>query len=188
MESDDVRAPRGWLRAAAAGLSFRPMSDADLSFLSMLYGTTRAAELAVTGWSDAQKAAFVQFQFDAQHAHYQKHYTGAEFLVIERGGAAIGRGGAAIEQGGAAIGRLYFARWASEHRIVDIALLPEHCGHGLGGALLRDLLDEAAIVGKAVTIHVEKFNPAMTLYRRLGFVAAGEEGAYDLMRWEKAAA
>ena len=156
-------------RAAAAGLTFRAITDADLPFLARLYASTRAQELAVTDWSDAQKTAFLQSQFDAQHAHYSKHYQGTDFLVIERDGAAIGR--------------LYLARWSAEHRIVDIAFLPQHCGRGLGTALLSDLLDEAARAGKAVTIHVEKFNPAMTLYRRLGFVAAHEEGAYDLMRW-----
>ena len=81
---------------------------------------------------------------------------------------------------GKPIGRLYLARWRTEHRIVD----PAHRGTGLGTALLHDLLDAAA-AGKAVSIHVEKFNPAMSLYPRLGFVAAGEEGAYDLMRGGK---
>jgi GNAT superfamily N-acetyltransferase len=165
----DNAAPFGWSRAAAAGLTFRPIADADLPFLERLYGSTRVDELALTDWSGAQKAAFIAMQFKAQHAHYQKHYVGSEFLVIERAGEALGR--------------LYLARWKSEHRIVDIALLPAHRGSGLGTALLTDLLDEAAAVGKAVTIHVEKFNPAMSLYRRLGFIAAGEEGAYDLMRW-----
>ena len=160
----------GWARAATAGLRFRPITDADLPFLARVYASIREQELAAINWSDAQKAAFLQHQFDAQHAHYQKYYQGSDFLLIERGGEAVGR--------------LYVARWASEHRIVDIALLPQHRGAGLGGALLRDLLDEAAAAGKAVTIHVEKFNPALTLYRRLGFVAAGEEGVYDLMRWE----
>ncbi len=167
--SDDAP-PFGWSRAAAAGLTFRPITDADLPFLARLYGSTRVDELALTDWSDAQKAAFISMQFSAQHAHYQKHYVGSDFFVIERGGEPIGR--------------LYLARWKAEHRIVDIALLPAYRGTGLGTALLTDLLDEAAAVGKAVTIHVEKFNPAMSLYRRLGFVAAGEEGAYDLMRWE----
>jgi GNAT superfamily N-acetyltransferase len=163
--------PFGWSRAAQAGLSFRPIADADLPFLARLYASTRLEELAVTDWSDAQKASFLQSQFDAQHAHYQKHYTGSDFFVID--------------QAGQAIGRLYLARWKSEHRIVDIALLPEHRGRGVGSALLRDLLDEAAGAAKAVTIHVEKFNPAMSLYLRLGFVAAREEGAYQLMRWER---
>jgi GNAT superfamily N-acetyltransferase len=162
-------APFGWVRAAAAGLTFRPITDADLPFLARVYASTRMEELAVTDWSDAQKAAFLQSQFDAQHFHYQKHFVGSDFLIVERAGTPVGR--------------LYLARWTSEHRIVDISLLPEHRGGGIGSALLRDLLDEAARAGKAVTIHVEKFNPAMNLYRRLGFVAAGEEGAYDLMRW-----
>jgi ribosomal protein S18 acetylase RimI-like enzyme len=159
-----------WPRSAAAGFTFRPITEADLPFLARLYASTRMEELAVTDWPDAQKAAFLQSQFDAQHAHYQKYYAGSDFFVIE--------------QAGTAIGRLYLARWKAEHRIVDIALLPEFRRGGLGTALLSDLLDEAAAAGKAVTIHVEKFNPAMSLYRRLGFVAAGEEGAYDLMRWQ----
>ena len=162
--------PFGWARAAQAGLTFRPIADADLPFLARLYASTRMEELAVTGWSDVQKTSFLQSQFNAQHAHYQKHFTGSDFFVIE--------------QGAQAVGRLYLARWKSEHRIVDIALIPAHRGRGLGTAILSDLLDEAAAVGKAVSIHVEKFNPAMSLYRRLGFVAAGEEGAYDLMRRE----
>jgi ribosomal protein S18 acetylase RimI-like enzyme len=169
MDRDEKASPHSiWPRAAAAGLTFRPITDADLPFLAQLYASTRMEELAVTDWSDAQKAAFLQMQFDAQHAHYQKHYTGSDFLVIERDGGAVGR--------------LYLARWSAEHRIVDIAFLPAHRGRGLGTALITDLLDEAAAAAKAVTIHVEKFNPAMSLYRRLGFVAAGEEGAYDLMR------
>src|SRR5689334_14023274 len=151
----------GWRRAAQAGLTFRPITQADLPFLSRLYASTRTEELAVTPWSEAQKAAFLAQQFEAQHAHYQTYYADSDFLVTERARQVIGR--------------LYLARWEREHRIVDIAFLPEHRRKGLGEALLRDLLDEAAQAGKAVSIHVEKFNPAMGLYRRLGFVAAGEQ-------------
>jgi hypothetical protein len=34
-----------------------------------------------------------------------------------------------------------------------------------------------------VSIHVEKFNPAQNLYRRLGFREAGEDGPYWRMEW-----
>jgi hypothetical protein len=50
-------------------------------------------------------------------------------------------------------------------------------------ALLRDLMDEAAAAGEAVSIHVEKYNPAMRLYNRLGFAVDEDKGVYDLMRW-----
>ena len=116
-----------------------------------------------------QKAAFLAMQFQAQHAHYQQHYPTADWLVTMRGGEDVGR--------------LYLDRWPSEHCVIDIALLPEYRGSGLGGALMRDLLDEAAAAGKAMSIHVEKYNPAMRLYRRLGFVTEEDKGVYDLMRW-----
>jgi L-amino acid N-acyltransferase YncA len=66
-------------------------------------------------------------------------------------------------------------------------LPPKRCngdrGRGFGTALFRDLMDEAAAVGKAVSIHVEKFNPAMRFYRRLGFTSVEDKGVYDLMHW-----
>ena len=164
----------GWTRAAGAGLTFRPIANADLPFLARVYASTRAEELAiVTSMTSAQKAAFLDAQFHLQHAHYQKYYPEADWLVTMRAGEDIGR--------------LYIERWPSQHRIIDIAFLPIHRGKGAGEALLRDLLDEAAACGKDVSIHVEKHNPAMRLYRRLGFVTEEDKGVYDLMRWRAAA-
>jgi ribosomal protein S18 acetylase RimI-like enzyme len=161
--------PFGWARAAGVGLSFRPIRDSDLPFLARLYASTRAEELAAAPWTDAQKAAFLDMQFRAQHAHYQQYYPKADWLMTMRDGEDIGR--------------LYIERWPSQHCIIDIAFMPEHRGKGLGAALLRDLMDEAAASGKAVSIHVEKFNPAMRLYRRLGFETVEDKGVYDLMHW-----
>jgi ribosomal protein S18 acetylase RimI-like enzyme len=164
--------PLGWARAAAAGLSFRRITEADLPFLARVYASTRADELAaVTTMTEAQKAAFLDQQFRGQHAHYQKYYPQADWLVTMRGGEDIGR--------------LYIERWPSQHRIIDIAFLPAHRGTGAGEALLRDLMDEAAAAGKDVSIHVEKQNPAMRLYRRLGFEVEEDKGVYDLMRWKR---
>ncbi|MDB5581721.1 MAG: family N-acetyltransferase [Bradyrhizobium sp.] len=164
--------PFGWARAVNIGLTFRPIADVDLPFLARLYASTRAEELAATPWTDEQKAAFLDMQFRAQHSHYQQYYPKADWLVTMRDGEDVGR--------------LYIERWTKEHCIIDIAFLPEHRGKGLGAALMRDLMDEAAAAGKAVSIHVEKFNPAMRLYRRLGFTTEEDKGVYDLMRWRAA--
>ena len=158
-----------WRRASEAGLKFRPVADSDLPFLAQVYASTRAEEIAVVPWSAQQKAAFLDMQFRAQHSHYQQHYPAAERLVILR----------RAEQ----LGRLYLDRGEREHSIIDIALLPDYRRRGYGTALLQDLLDEAAAAGKAVEIYVEKFNPALRLYRRLGFVPVEEQGVYDRMRW-----
>jgi ribosomal protein S18 acetylase RimI-like enzyme len=149
--------------------SLRPITPEDDSFLRRLFASTRAEELAITGWNDEQKAAFCRMQFDAQSAHYQKHYADASLDVIERDGAAAGR--------------LLVWRSEKEILIVDIALLPEHRGAGIGSKLLRELQDEAKAASKSLTIHVERFNPALRLYQRLGFEQIEDKGVYLLMRW-----
>jgi ribosomal protein S18 acetylase RimI-like enzyme len=152
------------------GLTFRPIRPEDHDFLRRLYASTREEELAtVADWTAEQKEAFLRQQFEAQHHHYQKYYPEASFdLVLE---------------GGEPVGRLYVARWSREIRLVDIALVPAARGRGLGTALLRDLLAEGEREGKAVSIHVERFNPALRLYRRLGFREIEEKGPYFLMEW-----
>jgi ribosomal protein S18 acetylase RimI-like enzyme len=148
-------------------LSFRPIHEEDLAFLARLYATTRAEEMAMVPWTEEQKASFLQMQFDAQHTHYQNHCPDAEFSMVLMDGEPIGR--------------LYLDRREDEHRVVDIALLPEHRGQGLGRALMEDVLAEARAAQKVVRIHVERNNPALRLYDRLGFKEIGDTGVYLLM-------
>lgn len=151
-------------------VEFRPITEADESFLRELYASTRADEMAQVPWSDEQKEEFLGFQFDAQHKYYQEQFPDAEFLVIEKVGVPIGR--------------LYIDRRDDEHRLIDIALLSEHRGSGVGGEIMADILAEASEAGKLVRIHVERNNPAMRLYERLGFEKIEEQGVYYLMEWK----
>jgi GNAT superfamily N-acetyltransferase len=158
------------LRAAAGlGVSYRVSTDADVALLAAIYASTRLEEVASTGWTEEMQQQFLAHQADAQHRHYQRHYPDAEWLVIERGGEAIGR--------------LYLEQWSNEIRLIDIALLPHARGGGIGGAILADLMDMSRAAGKALSIHVERNNPAMRLYLRLGFARIDEHGIYDLMEW-----
>lgn len=144
-----------------------------MEFLLRLYATTRAEEMAmVTDWTEEQKEWFVRMQFQAQHAWYQEHYGDATFDLILIDGAPAGR--------------LYVHRRGNEIRLVDVSLVPELRGRGIGEALLRELMAEAETAGKPLTIHVEKYNPAMRLYLRLGFKPIEDRGPYDLMEWRPA--
>ena len=157
-------------RARKLGLSLRPIGPADEPFLYRVYAGTREEELAqIIDWDEAQKAAFLRMQFDAQHKYYREQFRSARFDVIVHKDSDIGR--------------FYVDRRDDEIRVIDIALLPERRGGGLGGALMADLLDEAAGAGTKVTIHVERNNPAMHLYQRLGFASVEEQGFYELMEW-----
>jgi len=62
-------------------------------------------------------------------------------------------------------------------------VLPEHRGQGVGSVLLRRILDEAGQLGKPVTIFVESFSPSVSLFARLGFEKAQENGFQLLMKW-----
>jgi ribosomal protein S18 acetylase RimI-like enzyme len=141
----------------------------DEPFLQELYASTRVDELAQVSWTDEQKGAFCRMQFAAQHRHYQEHYAGARWDVIELAGVPIGR--------------LYVARWADEIRIIDIALLSEYRGRGIGSTLIKQVLADGEAAGKPVSIHVEQFNPALGLYQRLGFEVVEERGPYFFLRW-----
>jgi GNAT superfamily N-acetyltransferase len=146
-----------------------------MPFLLRLYRSIREDELAmIVDWTDEQKDWFILMQFNGQHTWYQEHYVGASFdLVLVDGVPA---------------GRLYVHRREAEIRLVDISFLPEFRNQGLGTRLLRGLFAEAEAAGMPLTIHVEKFNPAMRLYQRLGFTCIGETGPYDLMEWKPASA
>jgi ribosomal protein S18 acetylase RimI-like enzyme len=148
----------------------RPIRPEDESFLASLYASTRAEELALTNWSDEQKAMFCRMQFNAQTADYQRNYPDASFQIIERNGVAAGR--------------LLVLRSDEKIHVIDIALLPEHRGAGIGTKFLRDLQNEAGDAGKPLSIHVERFNPARRLYDRLGFQQVEEKGVYFLMEWK----
>jgi ribosomal protein S18 acetylase RimI-like enzyme len=159
----------GFEAAARLGLTCRPMTDDDLPFLFGLYASTRSEEVAGAGWPPETQIAFLRQQFDAQHHHYTTYYPNADWWVVEHAGAAIGR--------------FYVEEWPSQFRIIDIALSPGAQGNGFGSALINDLFARARGIGKKVSIHVEKNNPAMRLYHRLGFAKAEDKGVYDLMEW-----
>lgn len=146
------------------GLGLRPETPEDAPFLAALFASVRGPEFAGNGWPDEIRDAFLAQQFRFQLAHYARYYAGAAFLIVERQGAPVGR--------------FYLHRGATDHRIVDISLLPEARNQGLGGALLDIACAEADRLGRAVSLHVEKSNPAQRLYARRGFIRVGESGPH----------
>jgi ribosomal protein S18 acetylase RimI-like enzyme len=148
-------------------VTLRPETAADEPLSRAIYASTREGELARTPWTEEQKAAFLAMQFEAQRSHYRQVNPDGAFDVIVVDGEDAGR--------------LYVTRRPGDIRVVDIALLPAFRGRGIGGALLAELVAEAAASGRKVSIHVEHENPARRLYERLGFVVVEDKGIYLLM-------
>jgi ribosomal protein S18 acetylase RimI-like enzyme len=149
-------------------LSARRIDDVDLAFLSELYASTRADEVAATGWPEEARRQFLAQQFQFQHRYYQEHYADADFLLLSLQGRPIGR--------------LYWQGWPGAASLIDISLVPPQRGRGLGSALLGLLLAQADLDGRTVDLHVEPDNPARRLYKRLGFTVAGHAGVYLRMQ------
>lgn len=153
----------------APAIALRRIAPEDAPFLLCVYASTRAEELAPVPWTDEQKAAFLRQQFEAQHRYYLENYTDATFDVVLVDGRPAGR--------------LYVARWPQELRVIDVALLPEFRGRGTGAVLMRSLLAEAGSRGLPVRIHVERQNPALAFYERLGFRLLEDRGVYLFLEW-----
>ncbi len=151
------------------GIAYRPMMEArDLPSWRNSSASTRREEVAQTGWPAETQETFLRQQHEAQHSHYSLHFAEAEWLIVEREGEPIGR--------------LYLRDDPDRLHIIDISLMPGSRGKGIGGAIMEDVIALARNRGKAVSIHVEKYNPALRLYRRLGFEPIEDRGVYDLMR------
>ena len=149
-------------------ITLRAISEENLPFLFQVYACTRTSELAQTGWPQEQQLVFLEMQFKAQHEHYQRHYPEASFDLI------------LLDE--EPIGRLYVSEWSTQMRIVDIALLSKYRGRGIGSSLLNKLFLRAREKNIDVSIHVEKNNPAMDWYQRLGFMCVEDKAVYSLMK------
>ncbi len=150
-------------------ITLRPVTEEDRPVLFAAYASTRAAELSLLPWDDAQREAFLDLQFNAQQQHYSSYYPASEHLIILKGGEPAGR--------------LWVNRRDDEIRILDITVLPEHRGNGIGTPIIEGLMREAAQSGRPLTIYVESFNRSLGLFARLGFEKTGEHGPNYLMEW-----
>lgn len=162
-----------------AGISFKAISesnttnkkfsDTDMAFLGELYASTRWEEVLQTPWSDQQRRDFLHTQFNAQHKHYLTHYPHSDYLLIIKNSEKIGR--------------IYVDRDDSSICLIDISLLPQYRGKGIGTLLIKELILEAQNTQKKIVLHVESFNPAFQLYKKLDFVLVEDKGVHQYMEW-----
>jgi RimJ/RimL family protein N-acetyltransferase len=147
-------------------LSLSPITRSDEPFLSALYATTRAEEMALVPWNKEQKGAFLQSQFLLQHQFYKTKYPHAFFQII------------VFED--EKIGRLYVCELEDETEVIDLTILPEYRGRGFGTEIISDILRNSA---KPVRIYLESYSRSIDLFKRLGFQLHSDEGVYQLWKY-----
>lgn len=149
---------------APPAAALRPVTPADAAARAAWYASTRE-DLAALG---PAAAPLIASQHSAREAHYAATRPGAEDAIVTVDGAAVGR--------------LLLDRTADPEVVVDLVVAPAWRGHGIGTALLRDVLAGAAARGRGVALATAPGSPAGAWYARLGFVPTGQAGGYT--RWE----
>lgn len=152
------------------GVTLRPVTPEDENFLLEVYASTRADEMKLVPWDEAQREAFLRMQCQAQLNHYRQNYPDARHDIIlldER-----------------PVGRLYIDMAEEAISILDIAILPQYRGAGIGTPLIKEVMEEGARVNKPVLIYVDTNSPALPLFQRLGFFVVQDDGINTLMKWQ----
>lgn len=151
-------------------ITLRPVAAADGAFILEVYASSRADELAVVPWSEDDKRHFVESQSRAQATDYERRFPASDHCVVVVDDVPVGR--------------MWVGRSDDEIRLLDVTILPEHRGRGIGRVLVERLIEEAGASGAPLRHMVLKSNAdALRFYERLGFEVVEGSEMYVLMEW-----
>jgi ribosomal protein S18 acetylase RimI-like enzyme len=153
-------------------IQLRDEQSGDEPLLFELYASTREEELALTGWGNATRQAFLNMQFRAMRQGYRSTFPKGQFSIILADGSPVGR--------------VVIDRSPQELHVADIVVLAAHRSRGIGRRVMKDLMAEAAATGKPVRLQVLKQSRAIAFYQCLGFSRTGGTEIYDQMEWRPA--
>ncbi len=139
--------------------TMRRATDADFLFMreTKLDGLRPYVD-AMWGWNREKQEHIFQQNFDPSRC---------EIIVMD----------------GADVGFISVVESAATMFLAGIYVCATARRHGIGTAILRDLIATAVKQSKPLTLQVLKVNPARRLYERMGFVTMGETSSHFLMEW-----
>jgi ribosomal protein S18 acetylase RimI-like enzyme len=133
----------------------RTATEADREFLFTLFLELRGAELGWFDLSDPVERHLLFIQHQAQERSYRMNDVECIREVICLGARPVGT--------------VVTAESTGEVRIVDLALAQGWQGQGIGSRVMEQLMRRASLAGKPLALPVRNTNPAVRLYKRLGF-------------------
>ncbi|UKB83095.1 GNAT family N-acetyltransferase [Chryseobacterium sp. MEBOG06] len=141
-------------------LTYRQATERDLDFLFDLRTKTMVPHYEVSGLSTDRQTTM-------QRILYQ--FEKANIILLDN----------------QPIGLLKVDRTFTNIDILQLQIDPAQQGKGLGKKILTDILEEASLVGKTVSLSVLKTNKAQHLYTSLGFRIVDEDQNSYFMETEK---
>ena len=149
-------------------VTIRPVIDPeDESFLQELYSSTRD-DLRYLSADENQARQLMTMQYLAQKRSYGQQFPNASHEIILLDGKAIGR--------------MIVDRTSDAICLVDLAVLTDERGLGIGTIILDRLIEESSSRNVPIELSVLKTNRAQRLYDRLGFKIYDDDGVRLHMR------
>jgi ribosomal protein S18 acetylase RimI-like enzyme len=149
-------------------LSSRPASTEDEPFVRRLIIETLTEQLGAASWPEATRTHLLEVQYAARRQGAGGGFpAGTSRIIVVNGQDA---------------GWTLVADLAHEVRLLEIMVLGEYRGAGIGTAAINGVIGAAARSGKPVRLHVDAGNArAIALYERLGFRLVESNGILHLM-------
>jgi ribosomal protein S18 acetylase RimI-like enzyme len=136
------------------GTSLRAAAADDKAFLYHLHCASLKDYITKTWrWDEAW-----------QHRHFDEHFDPKRRQIIQLEGRDIGAIGVSERE--------------ADILIDYIALYPEYQRQGIGTDLIKAITHQGVAARKPVRLRVLRTNPAVSLYKRLGFVVEDESDTH----------
>lgn len=158
------------LMNALEQIAARTATAEDLPLLERLYASVCVHEFASLGLAAEQLQTLVCMQFQMRQQGYSVTYPNAVDSVL-------------CFADGVGIGRMLVDSSEGSLRVIDLAVLPEFRNIRIGAWALHTVQIQAAQQNLPVRLRVMKNNPALRLYKRQGFVVAGQDELSFEMEW-----
>jgi len=152
---------------ATPQITLRRAAPADEVFLQRLF---RETHTSVRDLPEPLRGALAAMQYRARALSYASAYPQSEDWILCLDPATP-------------IGRQLIAHHAGSLYLIDLAVLPEYQGQGIGTQILQGCISSAARDGLALRLTVAQGNPAKLLYQRLGFTTHAEDEVNLEMVW-----
>lgn len=150
---------------------FRPIAAGDAAFVRALFHATLRAQMPfhLTALADADVEALLDQQLAAQTEHYRSNYPQAETSIVEHPDGPVAR--------------LVIVEFDDEVRLGDLMVVPGHRKRGLCSYIMDRHVELGLATGRPIRLHVEKPNPAVSLYVRKHFAIVADLNSHWLMEY-----
>ena len=117
----------------------------------------------------ASRTKLLTEQFKIQSTQYREKWPHAWFTIVQVDDTRAGR--------------LYVARQPDCLLVVELSLLPEYRGNGIGSGLIKNIQAESIRTSKPIRLSAVTDSGAYGFYLRLGFKPLSHDPSRTRMEW-----